>query len=400
MEDGIIVLVFFGALILIGWIKALSDQSQQSSPTARNTRTAGSPNARPQPLQASVSVEDVPFDDVLRKSLCVKLRGSIKAPHANYEFKWQVRLLDGTHPRNVRPVATPIAELSDGETPWFIWAPDVYNTLPYAESEIQDWIKLPPFPLEILIPPTSGNRRIKAVVTAINRQGSPFSTATGSTVATFSEVGYEERRKNDEDLEEATIELAMAICAADGEIDKREKALVRDHCKRQLAYYDQSHQETVKNRLNSALRRSATGARLKSNTDNVNPLVERVAKLANDQERLAVMELCVDIVGADDRVDRSEAAFLEKIRKGLDIELALYRQICGRNIGADVETTSAVLVSLLGIRKGMNKQEIREILLTESRKWLDMQGSSDPERREKAARMLQQLAEIKKKFSA
>ena len=114
---------------------------------------------------------------------------------------------------------------------------------------------------------------------------------------------------------------------------------------------------------------------------------------------MAILELCIEIVGADEKVDKVEASLLEKIRSGFEIPLEKYRDLCGRNLRSEVDADSAVLVSLLGIRKGMSQKEIRAILLEESRKWMDLQGSSNPEKREKAKRMLRQIAELKRKFS-
>lgn len=405
MEGIVEAIVAFIVIFAPFWLwMELRGPTQPTSPATATAPPPRTPHRRaaPKSLQARARLFDLEYDGGRkRKSIQISLRGTIKVPRNGYQVKWGLRLLDVTGSKP-ELIASLHPAFTDGERPWLVWTSESFSTIPYREYDISDWMELQPIPLEIVYPPYSGSRKIEALVTATGRDGVIAVSVAASLQVTFSQPGYvEERqqgRKDEEELEEATIELAMAVCAADGEIDKRERALVRNFCTRKVELHPAPKREEVKKRLNNVLRRSASSTRLEKNVKNIEFLCSRVAKVASERQKLSIMELCVNIASADDEVHRSEARMLEAIREGFDIPLGTYRDLCGRHIGPAVETASAVLASLLGIRKGMSKKEVLDILMKETTKWLEMQGSKDASRRQKAEQMLTELAEIKRRF--
>ena len=391
-------------LVLVAFIIAIQDSGSQKTPPVYPSTPV------PKAIKSELLVATLKMTSIespsgeQRKGLQVSFKGTFAVPQPGFKLKWGMELVDVADGAR-RPIASLHPLFTKGDSPWVAWEADDYSVIPYKDARLAEAIQLPIIPLSLLAPPESGARPVQATVIGTTVSGARLITINSNVFHVLFELaGYEEvaaqAKDEREEGEEIAVELAIAVCAADGDIDKRERALVRDFCKREIELYREDYQADAKRRLNNALRRAVSKPRLQKNVANITPLAERLSELLDEGKKMSVMSLCVEIAGADSIIQRSEARILEEIRKALEISPDDYRDLCGRNLGADIEAGADVLASLLGVRKSTPRKDALEIIMRETAKWLEMQGSSDPEKRKKAERMLLQLSEIKRRVRA
>ena len=322
----------------------------------------------------------------------IQLRGHLSNP-AEGPVTFNIRLNTG---KDNEPVISRIAAHTDGESPFFNYTTDPF-TPPFADTVWKDWWTIVAVQVEALVPARGGNQLLNVGLLALSRSSNdPLDFVETTTHLRLDTTGWREKGENEKKLQELTIEIAMALSAIDGTIDKREKSIIQAFCKREIASYPTEFQAGHKERLNQVLKSSLQRTKSGSGQESLTQLLDKIVSIADHGECLAILELCMDIVGADGKVDASETTFLAELRDHLKISAEEYRSVFGQRIGANTDQDAESLRSMLGIEASMPNEAVRKIIMEESRVWLGLLGSSDAEKRAKAEQRVAMLAKLKK----
>ena len=186
------------------------------------------------------TVEGTTFDVF---DLC--MRGAIQPPRpvVGYPFYVLATLDDITEgTASPKPVICMIKNLQSGEGPFFAYRSDV-EKLPHAHSLLSNWTPIVSVPIAFLEFPRRGKRTIRFRVQLVcARTDMVFEEALCTGNLTAVEDGYLDFVEKKEKADELSIQLFMAVSAADGEMDSSEAECVKEWIRGRISVVNSSNQ--------------------------------------------------------------------------------------------------------------------------------------------------------------
>ena len=286
-----------------------------------------------------------------------------------------------------------------------------------GEQYYPDWTEMFDFPLFCLGFPRKGQRQLRLRMVSILADGTVAPTmfeygypasggdvVYGSAETTFdhevTELGWLDENRNRPRVRALTIQLALHIAAADGNMNKSEAGVVKDWVKNIVSRTRSSKSEEIKSQLNAATQRSFKEA--SEGHTALRPICNSLEVIATEYQKYDALKLCIAVMSADGKADESELKELDQIVSMLGLDPEQYRKMLDPhlatvdpNMGAAVTGNSK---ALLGIQDGMTEEEIRKILTDANKKWFSRVTADDPAIRERAKEMLDLIADLREEF--
>ena len=377
--------IVLGIGIVVAIIKALSNRSKRDE-VAEEIQKELTVRCK----KDSITVESGERVNIYR----VLVSGSCFVPHSGYPCKILLRVADITDEitDGPLPVFSLIQDMADEDGLLFI-TEDI--NMPYEVSSFQE------LPLGILIPDAinlarQGLRKLQIYVAIVSRSSPDQVFKYGSSLLECYQesYGYMERVERDLDMDKAMAQLAIAVCAADGHIDKRESAVVRRFFEQRLALR-QSNGE-YKEEINKVLKdviREMRGMDTDPN-EYVHSLCEEIAGFKEPRLSQEVYELCAQIVAADEQVVEEEVDALKDIAHRLDIPDKLAGEIHDRYFtiamfGRQSED------AFLDMPSGLSREEQIAFLNREYDKWRSRVTHEDAQVRTEAELRLKHITRLR-----
>ena len=170
--------------------------------------------------------------------------------------------------------------------------------------------------------------------------------------------------------------------------------------KQSIAPFSDERQEHMKEVFNQALRESYAEA--KNGTIDLQSLAARLNDVGETGNKYQVMELCADVMAADGVAHAGEIGILNNLAEWLGLDMKRVSGILDlRIIKLDpVSTGGANTESLLGIMPDWPDERVKKHLRGEFSKWNNRLNTlSEGEERDNAQRMLDLIAEARKKYA-
>lgn len=167
---------------------------------------------------------------------------------------------------------------------------------------------------------------------------------------------------------ELGLQLALSLAACDGRVHTSEMSITKNWAEKRILM----RPEKLKILLEDSVRCLAS-------TD-VYDLTAAIDRTASLPEKYEILELCIDVMCADDFVEASELKYLIEIVDLLQLSKDKYLMLLDRRLALIPEarsTSTPDLMALFGIDASMPLQQVEKCLRKEYTKWNARTTSSD-----------------------
>lgn len=280
------------------------------------------------------------------------------------------------------------------------------------------WVKIGAVVLDLLQPPRQGSRKLKAIVRLIDtrqppriREGFNLDGAGGDEpnvlwrgTHAFTLVcegpGYLDEAEEGLECAASTVKLAVAMAMADGELHDDEGKQIKHWIQKRLASSESNVRQNWKEVLNAAFR---DGVKCHSDTLIDHSIIsEHIFEVGSTSDHMECVDLLFAIAGSDGKINSKEMAFAKSVADTLDIDADELRKLTDRSLlGVEIDIDHATSIGdLLGIEPHWDADRTKRHLREQFQRWNNRLTSfSDAGERENAQRMLDCIAEARKKYN-
>lgn len=277
-----------------------------------------------------------------------------------------------------------------------------------------NWVRVGAVVPDLLQPPYSGRRKFMAVLRLVDLNDMPaielgrhnsedlglLSTFTLEFEHTVTEQGYLEAAENRDQARALSIQIGMAVAMADGSLDNAEGTVLKEWIVRMISPFPEEKQVELKNLYNEAMSRAYDSAR--SGDLSLSALTEELNGIAESSIRYETIELCFDVMAADGVADAEEMKIIRKVAEVLELDFDEIESMRDQKIvGLDTSVSNqASIEELIGVDENWDVDQIKKHLLLEFQKWNNRLNTlEEGEERDNAQRMLDLIAEARKKYA-
>ena len=371
---------------------------------------------------SSSSVEANPFTVKVKKGLPPKDTG-LKVDCYNVELKGmishptddQVKIIllvqDVTDNDNESDAGTPVVSAHEAfaeKGSRVLGVERIYNSS--SRSYFPDWTLFVPVPVDFIVPPHKGKRRIKFLLcvadtgTTVERGGLTDTSglqhiSTEVINFTFNEPGYMDELVNKEKVEDLTIKLGMCMAAADGHLDQKELNIIKTWAKNLTSLLDEDKAVERNKHFSKFLKSSSIAA--KTNKISLSNLVKDFNGVASKSQKYTAMQLLLDISGADGTLSKEEDVFINKIAKTTGINLSTFKEMKNKIIANvdNLDSSEKPSEESFGLTEDMDDVEKMKILRKEYTKWNGQTNHKDVKKKKRAKEMVKIIADLRKQYS-
>ena len=384
-------LIIVGIVIFFVVIGNLNKDNEQQLSTS-------APASKPQVqrFEARVKKGQKQLEGTSVPVLNVGVRGPLSVPHDNYSTRVRCELVDITD-KEPLPLLVMIEVLQAADSTMFLYEAEG-PTLPYSESVMPDWLDWLSLPHEFLVFPRSGVRKLQVVVTVLDKAGQRRIASAKTTMSMIvTEKGYLEEHEDRKKVRELTLELAMAVSAADGDLASEESTLIKHWVRARTKQAGGGSDAAEVAALNRVIRKAYSDL-MEGDGIKLHEVCESLTETASTAEKYDALELCVRLAGADEVAEVEEMEVLQSIAEWLGIKEEKLRAFVDKHLPVTIHASHNVQ-QLLGLRDDMSIHEKKKVLRKVYRHWNGMVAHSDPEKRRQAEEMLGLIAEERAKLN-
>jgi len=261
-----------------------------------------------------------------------------------------------------------------------------------SESFVAEWMDAAHIEGSWLVLPRKGKRRLKFATSILSRQGGK-ELACGSCVFTYEnpEFGYIDLQENIERAKSIAVALAFAVSAADNKLYDCELEVVKSWARNNICAAVKAGKTGYK--LERALNKTIEFFRNGNQLD-VYKICREVVEIAPIGQRYDILELCLRVAGANGIATVEELTLLKKLADWLEVDTDRFRCMMEKILPAGMHEVKNMEI-ILGIDADMDKEDAREHLNKEYRKWHARVTNLDPEVKAQADYMLKFISEAR-----
>jgi len=412
--EAILGLIFLIAIMYgIGWLfGALTNATKGTIKTLTSGGNIGDNIRREFQVMGRFEVQVLPTKIQLEKRLVdayeVNVRGLLNVASPT-DLSIVTSLFDYSNQKH-DPVLCAIDDFQEKTTESFQARAEIGRVDPY--QGFKNWIKVATIFPEILYGARSGKRLIRVYVRVLPSNQIPKIEygleQNNTTVLAFAsqdvsiylkEKGWLEAREDREESVCLIVKMAVSVAVDDGPIKESEAKVIQGWIRHHLNKVSDTDIEKTKVRLNSAFKEAfidAQSGRLVRNN-----IIDRLKKIDIKSVNQALLELLVDVIGADSQITPDEMNLVKNIGFQLGIDYNEIK-IMSEKVFLDIEVdTQESLEGILGIDQNWSKDQVLLHLSKEFAKWNGrIQALEDHSEKEKAQKMLDAIAILRKKYGA
>ena len=217
----------------------------------------------------------------------------------------------------------------------------------------------------------------------------------------FADPGYCDFDKTRIAIEQRGIKLAAAIACSDGKLSRKEGNVIKDYASKIVDIQIERHKDKTKKSLNKAIEEGLSYETVsKSTISTLCRYIKNVDGYYND--KMQVLELCLDVMAADDVADKHELELIEKISKSIGIEYEEFvkvrekRMIGLKTMSSDNDLDNIEsLERTLGVKSDWSKAKKIDYCKKEFREWNSRLGAlNDKQKQENAQTILDSVGKL------
>ena len=279
-----------------------------------------------------------------------------------------------------------------------------------SRTYFPDWSLFVPVPVDFIVPPHKGKRRIKFLLcvtdtaTTVERGGLTDTSglrhiSTEILNFNFKEPGYMDELVNRDKVEDLTIKLGMCMAAADGTLDQKELNIIKTWAKNLTSLLEDDKAQERNAHFSKFLKSSAIAA--KTHKISLSNLVKDFNDIASKTQKYTAMQLLLDISGADGTLSKEEDVFINKIAKTTGINLSTFKEMKNKVIANvdNIDLSEKPSEESFGITEDMDDAEKMKVLRKEYTKWNGQTNHKDVKKKKRAKEMVKIIADLRKQYS-
>lgn len=295
-----------------------------------------------------------------------------------------------------QPVHSRFKQWQINDSPVFDYNADL-GKLPDTGSTLTDWMSVAEINLDWLMFPRKGKRNLQFNVSIVSSEsGEEFACAKCTFIYDNAAVGYMDLQENIHRAKALAVALAFAVSAVDKKLYDCEVELIKKWARDNVGVSRASN--GAKRKLEKALDKTLAFFRDGNQVDTYK-ICKEIVKITPVAERYDISELCLSVAQANGIAAAEEIALLKKLAGWLEVDMNRFRTLMEKILPASMHEIQDVEVTL-GVTSDMGKEEIRQRLNKEYRKWNARVTSCDPEVQTQADYMLKFIAEARCEYIA
>ena len=216
---------------------------------------------------------------------------------------------------------------------------------------------------------------------------------------TFKEPGYMDAISNREQIEELSVEIAVAFATADGDLQKEELNIIKKWIADKTATLEEKKSKERKNTLSEIIKKSYKNAKAKKIS--VSSILNQMNEILNKSQKYEIIELLLNIASSDNKLSKEEDALLNKIVKKLEVDEVIFANMKNKTIISvdEIDTSTATSESIFGIKEEMTNEEKCKLLRKHYSKWNAQTNSNNPKTKNRAKEMVKLIASLREKYN-
>jgi tellurite resistance protein len=216
----------------------------------------------------------------------------------------------------------------------------------------------------------------------------------------FTEKGYQEEAEHRVEARSLIIKLGVQVAMADGDFADEEGAIIKEWIEKSLTTYNSDNRKKeLKKTYNKAFKDGFAEA--KKGTLSISEITEQLNDIASKSQKYEALELCFDVMAADGVADEDELTTIKNISEALNLdydEIQNMKDLRMITLSTTVDAATNA-EAILGIEPDWPNEKIQKHLRKEFTKWNGrINALHEGEERENAQRMLDLIAEARKKY--
>lgn len=338
---------------------------------------------------------------------CVMFRGRIPAPR-DMSVSFALSAVDVTDGEDAyKPVFSLVDAAQEAETPCYFMSGDFGPISDGAACMgIPVWIKIGMLIPELIQPPRSGKRDIRIFVRMFNTD-KPGTIFGGLVVDSqgefiyrdgltftyeFTDKGYEDVWEEREESQILSLKIGIAVAMSDGSFADTEGEKLKAWIIKEISAFPDSEKERLKNLFNTTLKQGYEEA--KTGSLSLSSLVARLAEIGDKKSKYAAFQLCCDVMVADGSADPGEMAVIRRVSEGLDLDVSEAE----RMIDAATTEIDQGQEYLIDVDESWPNEQKCKYLTRKFHMWSNRLSALPEEDRQSAQKMLDTIAELRKKY--
>lgn len=303
------------------------------------------------------------------------------------------------------PVICAIERLQASDSPVFQFVSDSLDVHYGVCGGWSGWVNLVSVPIMSLTFARKGDLKVGVKVVAVfgGRAILGSQVREASLYYTNSDQGFMDTLEERGRGMEVAVSLAVLVSGVDGSHDNHEAKIVKGFIQKQVAELeDEEEFNKTKKSLNDAVIKTHAIKNV-SIIKRSGLALAREAKDFDSSLKFMIMELLLDVAGADSVAHEAETQFLNSLAHTMGLDVDEYKNMRDKALPITMYAQNSAggseqIEDMLGLSAGMSVLEKKAQLSKEFRKWNPLQSSSDPAKSKQAKDMIKAIGEIRKKL--
>ncbi len=334
-------------------------------------------------------------DSAIFDAFSIEICGTIDATGDTHYAVIRVSITDVTDSScEGLPVHSLISRWQIEDSPVFCYSSDL-GKLACAKTTLSDWTAVAKVPLEWLRFPRKGERQLQFSTSVLSREtGGELACAKCNFTYNNLSLGYIDLQENIRRAKTLAVALGFAVSAADNKMYGCEVELIKNWARVNVGVSQISGKAVRK--LDRALNKTLAFFRDGNKVD-AHKICREIVEILPVAERYDILDLCLHVAQADGVAAAEELALLKKLAIWLEVDNDRFRSMMERVLPVnihEVKDTEAVL----GVNPDMSRENIRQYLNKEYRKWNARVTNFDPEVQAQADYMLKFIADARNAY--
>lgn len=325
----------------------------------------------------------------------VEICGTIDAPSDMRYTSVQISITDVTDGNGEGlPVHSCVKKWQMEDSPIFCYKSDL-GKLSGAKTILSNWIAVAQVQLDWLRFPRKGERDLQFSTSILSRE-TGYELACAGCTFTYRNCafGYIDLQENIWRAKTLAVALGFAVSAADNKLYDCEVELIKNWVRANVGVSQASGKAGRK--LEKALGKTVAFFR-DGNKIDAYKICKEIVEIVPVAERYNILDLCLHVAWANGVVAVEELTLLKKLASWLEVDTNRFRAMMEKILPANMEKIEDV-EAILGVTSDMSKEETRQHLNKEYRKWNARVTNFDPEIQARADYMLKFIAEARSAY--
>lgn len=297
-----------------------------------------------------------------------------------------------------KPIISLANEFQDKESQFFHYQSKL-TQINYYDAYFEKEVEIVNIPLEFLVFPYSGNRKLKLIVSIFNNKMEIIQQGEKDIQIQINNSGYEEKLEKILKGDQLMIKSAVILSSVDGEFDQAEIDLIRNKIIQKSKDIDGNIDYKKKEKLEKILKESIRFVNSGIDKKTVENLCLDIKENTDISYKYKIIEFLLELAAVDNSYNEKESEFFKYISNNIGININRFNNIKEKIVPISIIDNIESPEKLLGLNEDMTILEKKNHLRKEFQKWNRRVNHKDKKIRQQASDMLDIIADERNKLN-